>query len=89
MSSIAHPAVTWTYNDEAKMGGKLVKSRCVIKQGTPTSYTFKWEMLGDDGSWKPILEGKSTKGAVERRGGNTRSRGVSGRPQGDNRPVTP
>ena len=56
------------------MGGKLVKSRYVIKQGTPTSYTFKWEMLGDDGPWKPILEGKSTKGAVERRGGNTRSR---------------
>ncbi len=52
---------TWTYNDEAKMGGKLVKSRYVIKQGTPTSYTFKWEMLGDDGSWKPIMEGKATK----------------------------
>jgi uncharacterized protein DUF1579 len=64
MASVPHGTVqddTWTYNDEAKMGGKMVKSRYVIKQGTPTSYTFKWEMQGDDGTWKPILEGKSTK----------------------------
>ncbi len=52
---------TWTYNDEAKMGGKVVKSRYVIKQVSPTSYDFKWELVGEDGTWKPIMEGKSTK----------------------------
>lgn len=52
---------TWVYDDEAKMGGKSVKSRFTMKVGSPTSYTFKWEMLGEDGSWKPITEGKATK----------------------------
>ena len=32
---------TWTYNDEAKMGGKTVKSRYIMQLLSPTSYTFK------------------------------------------------
>jgi hypothetical protein len=52
---------TWTFNDEAKMGGKMVKSRYSIKEASPTSYSFKWESVGDDGSWKTVMEGKSTK----------------------------
>lgn len=52
---------TWTYNDEAKMGGKMVKSRYTIQEASPTSYSFKWESMGDDGTWKTIMEGKSTK----------------------------
>jgi hypothetical protein len=52
---------TWTYNDEAKMGGKMVKSRFIIKETSPTSYTFKWEMLGEGGAWQTIMEGKATK----------------------------
>ncbi len=52
---------SWVYNDEAKMGGKLVKSRYTINQTSPTSYTFKWEMQGEDGAWQTMMEGKSTK----------------------------
>jgi hypothetical protein len=52
---------TWTYNDEAKMGGRMVKSRYTITETSPTSYTFKWEMLGEDGAWKTIADGKATK----------------------------
>ncbi len=52
---------TWVYNDEAKMGGKTVKSRYSIKETSPTSYTFKWETQGDDGTWQTVMEGKSTK----------------------------
>ena len=52
---------TWVYNDEAKMGGKMVKSRYTIKETSPTSYTFKWEMLGGDGSWQTLMEGKTAK----------------------------
>jgi uncharacterized protein DUF1579 len=52
---------TWTYNDEAKMGGATVKSRYVLKTSAPNSYTFKWEMANPDGTWSPIVEGKSTK----------------------------
>jgi hypothetical protein len=52
---------TWTYTDESKMGGKMVKSRYVIKVGTPTAYTFKWELQGEGGAWSTVMEGKSTK----------------------------
>ena len=52
---------TWTYNDESKMGGKTIKGRYVIKVLSPSSYTFKWEMLGDGGQWLTVLQGKSTK----------------------------
>jgi len=36
-------------------------SRYVIQQLSPNSYTFKWEMMGDDGSWAALMEGKSTR----------------------------
>jgi hypothetical protein len=52
---------TWTYHDESRMGGMNVKSRYVLEQVSATSYTFKWEMQGDDGSWQTIMQGKSTK----------------------------
>ena len=44
------------------MNGKVLKSRYTIKQASPTSYTFKWEMQqGDGGTWAPLMEGKATK----------------------------
>lgn len=52
---------TWTYTDQAKMGGKAVSSRYTITELSPTSYSFKWEMQGDDGSWKTVMEGRSKK----------------------------
>jgi hypothetical protein len=52
---------TWVYNDEARMGGTTVKSRYTIKETSPTSYTFKWETLGEDGAWQTVMEGKATK----------------------------
>ncbi len=52
---------TWTYTDEGKMGGKTVRSRYTIREASPTSYTFRLEMQGDDGTWKTVLDGKSTK----------------------------
>ena len=52
---------TWTYTDEGKMGGKMVKSRYVIQQLSPTSYTFKWEMQDEASAWQTIMDGKATK----------------------------
>jgi hypothetical protein len=43
------------------MGGKLVKSRYTLKQLSPMSYSFKWEMQGAGGTWSTLMEGKSTK----------------------------
>jgi hypothetical protein len=56
---------TWTYSDEAMMGGKKIKSRYVMKTLSPTSYEFKWETQGDKGQWTTVLSGKSTKSAAE------------------------
>jgi hypothetical protein len=52
---------TWTYTDEQTMGGQKVKSRVVIKELSPTSYTFSMEMQGPDGKWMPVMESKNTK----------------------------
>ena len=51
----------WVYEDESKFGGKLVKFRYLMNESSPTSYTFKWQMLGEDGTWQTLIEGTSTK----------------------------
>jgi Protein of unknown function (DUF1579) len=51
----------WVYDDESKMGGKLVKSRYTIRQTSPASYSYKWEIAGEDGAWQTILIGNSTR----------------------------
>ena len=52
---------TWTYNEESMMGGKPFKSRYTIHELSPTSYSFQWEMQGEDGKWVTVMEGKQTK----------------------------
>jgi hypothetical protein len=52
---------TWTYTDEATMGGQKVKSRVTIKEVSPSAYTFKMEMQGPDGKWMPAMESKQSK----------------------------
>jgi hypothetical protein len=52
---------TWVYNDESRLGGKMVRSRYTITETSPTSYSYKWEILGEDGAWQTILMGKSTR----------------------------
>jgi len=52
---------TWTYTDAGTMGGKKYKSRVIIKELSPTSYSFKMDMQGPDGKWMPMMESKNTK----------------------------
>ncbi len=52
---------TWVYTDESRMGGKMVKSRYTLKELTPTSYSFKWELQSEGGTWSTLMEGTSTK----------------------------
>lgn len=52
---------TWTYTDEGTMGGKKMKSRVIIKELSPTEYTFKMDMQGPDGKWASVMESKNTK----------------------------
>jgi hypothetical protein len=64
MTTVAKGTVendTWTYTDESKMGGMTIKSRYTMKVLSPSEYTFKWEMLGEDGEWLTAAEGKNTK----------------------------
>jgi len=57
---------TWTYTDEMQMGGQKIKSRVIIKEVSPTSYTFRMEIQGPDGNWTPMMESKSTKAAAKK-----------------------
>ena len=52
---------TWTYNDEAEMGGMTIKNRFIMVETSATSYTFKWELEGPD-SWKTVMDGVARKG---------------------------
>ena len=52
---------TWTWPTEEKMQGKVIKGRFIIKEVSPTSYTFKWDMADDKGGWSNVMDGKSTK----------------------------
>jgi hypothetical protein len=64
MASVPHGKVegdTWTYTDEAKMGGQMVKSRYTMRLLSPASYTFKWEMQDANGAWQTAMEGTATK----------------------------
>ena len=64
MTTVPHGTVqgdTWTYHDESMMGGKKVKSRVIIKELSPTAYTFTMDMQTPDGKWATVMESKSTK----------------------------
>jgi hypothetical protein len=52
---------TWSFTDESRLGGKKIRSRYTVRETSPISYTFTWEMLGEDGAWKTVAEGKATK----------------------------
>jgi hypothetical protein len=52
---------TWTWSNEMNMNGKNVKGHFIMKQESPTSYTFKFENSVNGGPWETVMEGKSTK----------------------------
>jgi hypothetical protein len=52
---------TWTWTNEEKMQGKVMRGRFTIKTLSPTSYTFKFEMAPEGGDWATMMEGKATK----------------------------
>jgi len=51
----------WTYDDESRMGGQMVKSRYVMKQNGKKAYTSTWSVLGADGKWQAVMEATSTR----------------------------
>jgi hypothetical protein len=52
---------TWTWLTEQKMQGKVMKSRFIFKQLSPTSYTFKFDMAPEGSELATVMEGKATK----------------------------
>ena len=55
---------TWTWTNDGKTpNGKAYKSRFIIKEVSPTSYTMKWEAAVGGGAMQTVMEGKATKAA--------------------------
>lgn len=52
---------TWTWTNEEKMGGQLMKGRFTMKVTSPTSYNFTYEMSQDGAKWTTVMDGKATK----------------------------
>jgi hypothetical protein len=51
----------WTWTNEQKMQGKLMRGRFTVKTTSPTTYDFKFEMAPEAGDWSTVMEGKATK----------------------------
>jgi hypothetical protein len=51
----------WTWLSDSVMGGRAVKTRFIMKELSPTSYTTKFEMSSEGGPWTTIMEGTTTK----------------------------
>jgi hypothetical protein len=52
---------TWTWTNDEKMGGTIMKGRFTMKLLSPTSYTFTFEMSQDGTKWNTVMDGKATK----------------------------
>lgn len=52
---------TWSWNNETKMQGKVMKGRFTIKEVSPTVYTYKFEYSADGSNWTTAVKGKATK----------------------------
>jgi len=51
---------TWIWN-RVEVAGNAVRKRYTVKQVSPTSYTFKFEMAPAGADWSTINEGTATK----------------------------
>ena len=52
---------TWTWLSDENMGGQKMKGRFTVKEISPTSYTFKFEIAPAGGDFATIMDGKATK----------------------------
>lgn len=52
---------TWTWSGEAKVDGKPMKMRSIIKQVSADAYTWKFEASPDGQTWKLVEAGKGTR----------------------------
>ena len=52
---------TWTWTNDEKMGGTIMKGRFTMKLLSPTAYTFTFEMSQDGTKWTTVMDGKATK----------------------------
>ncbi len=60
---------TWTWTNEEKMQGKVVKGRFIEKITSPTSYDIKFEASVDGGEYATVMEAKATKAGAAAKAG--------------------
>lgn len=52
---------TWTWNNQSTMNGKPTRARFTLKQVSPDTATFTFEMAGGDDPLKLVMEGKQAR----------------------------
>lgn len=53
---------TWTWSSDEDFGGQKMKAHFIVKELSPTSYSFKFEMAPQNSeTFNTIMEGKATK----------------------------
>lgn len=53
----------WTWSSELAMAGKTMKTHFILTEGTPTSYTYKFETSEDGSNWTTMMDGTGAKAA--------------------------
>jgi hypothetical protein len=52
---------TWTWTNEGKMNGKPIRGRFIMKQVSPDTATYRFELGAGDEPLKVVMEGKQTR----------------------------
>ncbi|HLG13827.1 MAG TPA: DUF1579 family protein [Blastocatellia bacterium] len=52
---------TWTWTSDMMMEGKMTRQKFTLEEVSRTSYTFRFDMQPEGGSWINVMEGKATK----------------------------
>ena len=52
---------TWTWTSSVSYGGQDIQQRMTMKILSPASYSLKFEISMDGGTWATFMEGKATK----------------------------
>jgi hypothetical protein len=54
---------TWTWTNEDKIQGKVMRGRYTVTVTSPTAYSFKFEMAPEGADYATVMEGKASKAA--------------------------
>jgi len=57
----------WTWTNERKLAGQMMKSRFLVTQVSPDENTFSWSMSPDGHTWSEVFKATETREKGEKK----------------------